>query len=78
MYRTGDVVRYLANANLEFLGRVDEQVKLRGHRIELGEIETVLRQHSAIREAVVAIKEITPGNNSLVAYFCRTRSRSRK
>ena len=69
MYRTGDVVRYLANGNLEFLGRVDEQVKLRGHRIELGEIETVLRQHSGIREAVVAIKEITPGNNSLVAYL---------
>lgn len=69
MYRTGDVVRYLANGNLEFLERVDEQVKLRGHRIELGEIETVLRQHAAIREAVVAIKEITPGNNSLVAYL---------
>jgi FkbM family methyltransferase len=69
MYRTGDLVRYLANGNLEFLGRVDEQVKLRGHRIELGEIETVLKQHSAIREAVVAIKEITSGNNSLVAYL---------
>ena len=69
MYRTGDVVRYLANGNLEFLGRVDEQVKLRGHRIELGEIETVLRQHSAIREAVVTIKEITPGDNRLVAYL---------
>jgi FkbM family methyltransferase len=69
MYRTGDVVRYLGNGSLEFLGRVDEQVKLRGHRIELSEIETVLRQHAAIREAVVAIKEITPGDNSLVAYL---------
>lgn len=69
MYRTGDVVHYLANGNLEFLGRVDEQVKLRGHRIEPGEIETALRQHSAIREAVVAIKEITPGDNCLVAYL---------
>lgn len=68
MYRTGDVVRYLENGSLEFLGRVDEQVKLRGHRIELGEIETVLRQHYAIREAVVAIKELTPGDNCLVAY----------
>ena len=69
MYRTGDVARYLADGSLEFLGRVDEQVKLRGHRIELGEIETVLRQLSAIREAVVAIKEITPGDHSLVAYL---------
>jgi natural product biosynthesis luciferase-like monooxygenase protein/FkbM family methyltransferase len=69
MYRTGDLVRYLGNGSLEFLGRVDEQVKLRGHRIELSEIETVLRQHAAIREAVVAIKEITPGDNSLVAYL---------
>jgi natural product biosynthesis luciferase-like monooxygenase protein/FkbM family methyltransferase len=69
MYRTGDLVRYLENGSLEFLGRVDEQVKLRGHRIELGEIETVLRQHASIREAVVAIKELTPGDNCLVAYL---------
>jgi natural product biosynthesis luciferase-like monooxygenase protein/FkbM family methyltransferase len=69
MYRTGDVVHYLENGNLEFLGRADEQVKLRGHRIELGEIETVLRQHAAVREAVVAIKELTPGDNCLVAYL---------
>jgi natural product biosynthesis luciferase-like monooxygenase protein/FkbM family methyltransferase len=69
MYRTGDVVRYLENGNLEFLGRADEQVKLRGHRIELGEIETTLRQHPSIREAVVAIKELTPGDDCLVAYL---------
>ncbi len=69
MYRTGDLVRYLENGSLEFLGRVDEQVKLRGHRIELGEIETVLRQHASVREAVVAIKELTPGDNCLVAYL---------
>ena len=69
MYRTGDVVRYLENGNLEFLGRADEQVKLRGHRIELGEIETMLRQHPSIREAVVAIKEPTPGDSCLVAYL---------
>jgi FkbM family methyltransferase len=69
MYRTGDLVRYLENGNLEFLGRADEQVKLRGHRIELGEIETVLRQHPSISEAVVAIKELTPGDSCLVAYL---------
>ena len=69
MYRTGDLVRYRADGTLEFLGRVDEQVKLRGHRIELGEIETLLRQHPSIREAVVAIKELTPGDSSLVAYL---------
>ncbi|HEU4508845.1 MAG TPA: MupA/Atu3671 family FMN-dependent luciferase-like monooxygenase [Pyrinomonadaceae bacterium] len=69
MYRTGDLVRYRPDRTLEFLGRVDQQVKLRGHRIELGEIETVLRQHESVREAVVAIKELTPGDSSLVAYI---------
>jgi natural product biosynthesis luciferase-like monooxygenase protein/FkbM family methyltransferase len=69
MYRTGDLVRYRPDGTLEFLGRVDEQVKLRGHRIELGEIETMLRQHPSIREAVVAIKELTPGDSSLIAYL---------
>ena len=69
MYRTGDLVRYRPDGSLEFLGRVDSQVKLRGHRIELGEIEMVLRQHESVREAVVAIKELTPGDSSLVAYI---------
>nr|QEO74685.1 AMP-dependent synthetase and ligase [uncultured bacterium] len=69
MYRTGDLVRYRPDGALEFLGRADEQVKLRGHRIELGEIETALRQHPSIGEAVVAIKELTPGDNCLVAYL---------
>lgn len=69
MYRTGDLVRYRPDGTLEFLGRADEQVKLRGHRIELGEIETMLRQHPSISEAVVAIKELTPGDSCLVAYL---------
>ncbi|MFN0039134.1 MAG: amino acid adenylation domain-containing protein [Burkholderiales bacterium] len=53
MYRTGDLARYLPEGNIEFLGRIDHQVKLRGHRIELGEIETVLAEHPDLRQAVV-------------------------
>jgi len=78
MYRTGDLVRYRPDGTLEFLGRVDEQVKLRGHRIELGEIETVLRQHPSILEAVVAIKELTPGDSCLVAYLVPHVSQSKE
>jgi len=78
MYRTGDLVRYRPDGDLEFLGRADEQVKLRGHRIELGEIETMLRQHPSIREAVVAIKELTPGDSCLVAYLVPHVSQSKE
>ena len=53
LYKTGDLARYLPDGNIEFLGRVDHQVKIRGFRIELEEIEAVLRQHPAVREAVV-------------------------
>jgi amino acid adenylation domain-containing protein len=57
LYKTGDVVRYQRDGNLEFLGRIDHQVKIRGFRIELGEIESVLSQHPAVRETVVVARE---------------------
>jgi amino acid adenylation domain-containing protein len=69
LYKTGDLVRYLPDGALEFLGRIDHQVKIRGFRIELGEIETILQQHLDVRECVVAIREDTPGEKRLVAYF---------
>jgi len=67
LYRTGDLVRRRAGG-IEFLGRLDHQVKLRGFRIELGEIESVLERQPAVRHAVAAIREDVPGDQHLVAY----------
>ena len=67
LYKTGDVVRYLPDGNLEFLGRKDNQVKIRGFRVELREIEIALMDHKRIREAVVTCRKDTSGNNRLVA-----------
>jgi amino acid adenylation domain-containing protein/non-ribosomal peptide synthase protein (TIGR01720 family) len=68
LYKTGDLGCYQPDGNLEFLGRIDDQIKLNGYRIELGEIEAVLRQHSQVREIIVVGKEAHLGKKQLVAY----------
>jgi len=68
LYKTGDLVRYLSDGQIEYLGRTDFQVKIRGFRIELGEIENVLIQHDLILSAIVMAREDTPGVQQLVAY----------
>ncbi len=69
MYRTGDLARWLPDGNIEFLGRIDHQVKIHGFRIEPGEIEDRLMKHNLIREVIVVAKEDLQSNKYLCAYF---------
>ncbi|MBW4602154.1 MAG: amino acid adenylation domain-containing protein [Calothrix sp. FI2-JRJ7] len=73
LYKSGDLACYLPDGTIEFLGRIDYQLKVRGFRIELGEIEAVLSQHPAVGETVVVIREDTPGDKRLVAYLVPTK-----
>ncbi|MBS3026577.1 MAG: amino acid adenylation domain-containing protein [Dolichospermum sp. DET50] len=69
LYKTGDLARYLADGNIEYIGRIDHQVKIRGFRIELGEIEAILNQHPDISNAVAIVREDNPGDKRIIAYI---------
>jgi amino acid adenylation domain-containing protein len=69
LYKTGDLARLLPNGEIEFLGRIDHQVKIRGHRVELGEVEAALNKLPAVRDSVVVAREDVPGQQQLVAYL---------
>src|SRR5205823_5407961 len=68
LYKTRDQVRYRTDGQIEYLGRLDNQVKVRGYRIELGEIETILAEHKQVREAVASVVQIRGEDNRLIVY----------
>ena len=78
IYRTGDLARWLPEGAIEYLGRNDHQVKIRGLRIELGEVEAKLQEHQGVREAAVVAQENGGGQTQLVAYYTCTESGIRK
>jgi len=69
LYRTGDLARYQPNGTIEFLGRIDQQIKIRGYRVEIGEIEAVLHSHPAIHQSAIRAYERAPGDTALFAYI---------
>lgn len=69
LYRTGDLARFLPDGNIQYLGRIDDQIKINGFRIEPAEIETAIKAHPAVAEAVVLVREDCPGDRRLVAYL---------
>lgn len=73
LYRTGDLARHREDGNIEYLGRMDHQVKIRGHRVELREIEAALERHADVEQAVVIVQEDAPGEKTLVAYVTSRR-----
>ena len=72
MYKTGDICRYLHDGNIEFIGRVDDQIKLRGYRIEIGEIESHLNSHPLVEKSIVLLREDQPDDKRLTAYVMLT------
>ena len=76
LYKTGDLARYMADGTLEFLGRIDHQIKIRGLRIELGEIEMALKQHPSVMDLIVVALKGSTGDQRLVAYVVLHREQS--
>jgi amino acid adenylation domain-containing protein len=75
-YRTGDLARYRANGDVELLGRLDHQAKVRGYRVELGEVEATLARHPGLKEVVALVREVAPGDRRLVAYVVASGDRA--
>ena len=76
LYKTGDLARFLPGGDIEHLGRIDEQVKIRGNRIELGEIEAALNEHASVRQSAVVLRDNTSGETDLVAYVATNKEQS--